>query len=405
MRGEEEIVLSKGALAGIRVLDLSRILAGPYCTMLLGDLGAEVIKVEQPGTGDGSRQWGPPWVGEESAYFLSINRNKKSLTLNLKHPEGLSIVKQLVARADILVENFLPGTMQELGLGYEQIAEQHPGLIYCSISGYGQNGPYRDRPGFDFMIQAQGGIMSITGPEEGPPYKVGVAIVDITAGMYANSAILAALHHRTRTGRGQYIDVALLDAQIGWLVNVAHNYFATGAPPQRYGNAHPNIVPYEVFATQDGYLALAVGTDAQYQRFCEVTQCPELWEDARFQSNAGRVKYREILVPQLQRLFQDRTTAEWLDLLVSNRIPAGAINDVPSLFSDPQVAAREMVREIEHPILGKVKQLGPVAKLSETPASLRSAPPLLGENTEQILSQELGYSKAAIAQLRVDGAI
>jgi formyl-CoA transferase len=397
--------LSEGALKGIRVLDCSRILAGPYCTMMLGDLGAEVIKVEQPGLGDGSRQWGPPWVEGESAYFLSVNRNKKSLTLNLKHPEALEIFKKLAAKTDILVENFLPGTMAKFGLDYQTLSVGNPGLIYCSITGYGQNGPYKDHPGFDFMIQAQGGIMSITGPADGPPHKVGVAIVDITAGLYANSAILAALFARERTGRGQYIDVALLDAQIGWLVNVAHNYFATGEQPARYGNAHPNIVPYEVFPTKDGYLALAVGSDSQYQRLCEVIQRPDLWQDERFQTNAGRVKDRDVLIPILQDLFRVRPTAEWIELLEEHKIPAGPINDIPTLLADPQVTARHMVQEIQHPTLGLVKQLGPVAKLNRTPASIREAPPSLGEHTGMILTGELGYTQADLARLRAEGAI
>ena len=397
--------MSAGALDGIRVIDLSRILAGPFCTMLLGDLGAEVIKVEQPEVGDGSRQWGPPWVGSESAYFLSINRNKKSITVNLKHRAGQEIMQRLISEADVLVENFLPGTLERFDLDYQTLSAQNPGLIYCSISGYGQNGPYRNLPGFDFMIQAQGGIMSITGPVEGPPHKVGVAIVDITAGLFANSAILAALHHRHQSGEGQYIDIALLDSQIGWLVNQAHNYFATGSAPERFGNAHPNIVPYEVFRTQEGYLALAIGTDAQYKRFCELVACPELWEDERFQTNAGRVEHRQTLVPRLQSLIEQRTLSEWLDLLTEHRIPAAPINDIPTLLDDPQVAARQMVQKIEHPILGEIRQLGPVPKLSQTPAQIRSAPPLLGEHTESVLRQELGYSQQEIAHLRQAGAI
>ncbi|MFQ5422209.1 MAG: CaiB/BaiF CoA transferase family protein, partial [Anaerolineae bacterium] len=258
------------ALDDIRVIDLSRILAGPYTAMLLADHGAEVIKIEQPGQGDGTRQWGPPWVGSESAYFLSVNRNKKSVTLNLKSDKGKAILKKLVANADIFIENFKVGTMKRMGLDYETLCQDNPGLIYCSISGYGQTGPYRERPGYDFMIQAQGGIMSVSGPADGPPHKVGVAIVDITAGLFASNAILTALHHREKTGEGQYIDVALLDTQVAWLANVAHNYFATGEAPERYGNAHPNIVPYETFPTADGYIALAVGSDGQYRKFCQV---------------------------------------------------------------------------------------------------------------------------------------
>lgn len=274
--------MTDAALDGVRVVDLSRVLAGPYCTMMLGDLGAEVIKVEQPGFGDGARQWGPPWVGKESAYFLSANRNKKSMTLNLKHTEGQRLVRELIASTDVLVENFRPGTTTKLGLDYETLAAEFPSLIYCSITGYGQNGPYRERSGYDFMIQAQGGLLSITGPEGGPPSKVGVAIVDITAGLFAASAILAALFHRKQTGEGQHIDIALFDAQLGWLANVAHNYFATGTPPQRYGNAHPNIVPYETFPTANGHLAVAVGTDAQFERLCKAVGREDLGEDPRY---------------------------------------------------------------------------------------------------------------------------
>lgn len=397
--------MSLSALNGLRIIDLSRILAGPYCTMLLGDLGAEVIKIEMPGAGDGSRQWGPPWVGTESAYFLSINRNKKSLTLNIKHARGRAILEKLAAGADVLVENFKPGTMEKIGLDYGTLSDSNPGLIYCSISGYGQDGPYRDRPGFDFMIQAQGGIMSVTGPIEGPPSKVGVAVVDITAGLYAYGAILAALNHRNHSGRGQYIDVALLDAQIAWLINVAHNYFATGDKPERLGNAHPNIVPYEVFEAQDDYLALAIGTNEQYQRLCELVQRLDLWEDVRFQTNAGRVEHRHELIPKLQDLIKTRTSAAWVELFARHKIPAAPINDIPHLLDDPQVAARQMVQEIKHRTLGPIKQLGPVARLSETPASIHSAPPLLGEHTETILVEELGYSMSEIRKLRSENII
>lgn len=393
------------ALEGIRVLDLSRILAGPFCTMLLADLGADVIKVEQPGTGDASRQWGPPWVGDQSAYFLSVNRNKKSITINLKHPLGQEIVKDLASRSDILVENFKPGTMKGYGLDYDSLSPDHPRLIYCSITGYGHSGPYKYRPGFDFMIQAQGGIMSITGPIEGPPHKVGVAIVDITAGLYANSTILAALHHRTKTGRGQFIDIALLDSQIGWLVNVAQNYFSTGQLPRRFGNAHPNIVPYEVFPTRDEFIALAIGTDAQFKRFCEVTNYQDLWEDPDFQTNAGRVVHRERLASILVRIFQERNTTEWLDLLVESGLPASPINDLQTLFSDPQVEARDMLQSIDHPTLGPISQIGPVPKLSETPAKIFAPPPELGEHTKSILRDELGFSDIEVEQLTAQEVI
>ncbi len=397
--------MSAGALDGIRVIDFTRVLAGPYCTMMLGDLGAEVIKIEQPGSGDGTRQWGPPWVGEESAYFLSTNRNKKSMTLNLKHKEGQRLAHELIASADILVENFRPGTTAKLGLDYEKLAAEYPSLIYCSITGYGKYGPYSDRPGYDFMIQAQGGILSITGPEDGPPSKVGVAIVDITAGLHATSAILAALYHRKETGEGQHIDIALFDTQVGWLANVAHNYFATGAPPKRYGNAHPNIVPYETFSTSNGYVAVAVGTDAQFVRLCAAVGRTDLGEDPRYRTNADRVEHRETLVPELQDVFRHQTASEWIELLLEHQIPVGPVNDIPTVLNDPQVLAREMVLEVEHSSLGPIQQLGPVPKLSRTPARVRKAPPTLGEDTASVLLNELGLSSAEIERLRVEGVI
>ena len=397
--------MSAGALDGIRVIDFTRVLAGPYCTMMLGDLGAEVIKVEQPGSGDGTRQWGPPWVGDESAYFLSTNRNKKSLTLNLKHKEGQRLVLELIASADVLVENFRPGTTAKLGLDYEKLRAEHPSLIYCSITGYGKNGPYSERSGYDFTIQAQGGILSITGPEDGPPSKVGVAIVDITAGLHATSAILAALYHRKKTGEGQHIDIALFDTQVGWLANVAHNYFATGAPPKRYGNAHPNIVPYETFPTSSGYLAVAVGTDAQFIRLCTALGRTDLGKDSRYRTNADRVEHRDTLVPELQEVFRQQTASEWIDLLLEHRIPVGPVNDIPTVLNDPQVLAREMVLEVEHSSLGPIQQLGPVPKLSRTPARVRKAPPTLGEDTESVLLSELGCSPADIENLRAEAVI
>ena len=397
--------MSDSALAGIRVVDFSRILAGPYCTMMLGDLGAEIIKIEKPDSGDGTRQWGPPWVGEESAYFLSVNRNKRSLTLDLKHPQGQRIARELITSADVVVENFLPGTTANLGLDYETLSKELPGLIYCSITGYGQDGPYRERPGYDFMIQAQGGILSVTGPSEGPPSKVGVAIVDITAGLYAVSAILAAIYHRSQSGEGQHIDIALLDAQVGWLTNVAHNYFATDQAPHRFGNAHPNIVPYETFPTADGYLALAVGSDSQFQRFCAAVGRPDLWDNGRYRTNAQRVENREALVPELQLVFGQRTASEWIDLLIEHNVPAGPVNDIPTVLADPQIAARAMVQEVAHSSLGSIKQLGPVAKMSATPAKVKVAPPLLGEHTESILLEELGRSPAEIENLRAAAVI
>ena len=393
------------ALADIRILDLSRVLAGPYCTQLLADFGADVIKIEQPGAGDGTRGWGPPWAGDQSAYFLSANRNKRSLTLNLKSTAGRDVLRKLALKSDVLIENFKVGTTQKLGIDYATLAELNSRLIYCAISGYGQNGPSRDLPGYDFIIQAQGGIMSITGPADGEPHKVGVAIADITAGLFAANAILTALHARHLTGKGQFIDVALFDAQLAWLANVAHNYFATGETPARYGNAHANIVPYQTFQTQDGYIALGVGTDAQFKRLCAAGDRLDLWRDERFQTNKGRVVHREELIVQLAPMFRGRETAVWLNLCRQNNIPAGPINDIATALSDPQVRSRDMVQTINHPTAGEIQLLGPVAKLSETPAVIRSAPPVLGADTDEILRTDLGLDKAAIAHLREAGVV
>ncbi len=396
---------SRMALADIRVLDLSRVLAGPFCTMLLADFGADVIKVEAPGRGDDTRHWGPPWAGGESAYFLSVNRNKRSITLNLKHERGRQILLDLVARSDVFIENFKVGTAKRLGLDYETLREINPRLIYCSITGYGQTGPYRDRPGYDFVIQAEGGIMSITGPADGEPHKVGVAIVDITAGLFAATAILAALHHRERTGEGQYIDIALLDAQVGWLANVAQNYLVSGEVPKRYGNAHPNIVPYEVFPTADGYIAVGIGNDRQYRRFCELTGRMDLWEDGRFQTNPGRVEHRDELIPRLRELFRTRTTAEWLALLREAKISAAPINNVAQVLNDPHVLARGMVQTVRHPTAGELKLVGPVPKLSATPAAIRRPPPLLGEHTVEVLTELLGYDEETVSRLHEEGVV
>lgn len=397
--------MSPSALAGLRVIDFSRVLAGPYCTMLLADLGADVIKVEHPQGGDDTRQWGPPWLDGESAYFLSVNRNKRSLTLNLKHQKGRELAHQLAISADILVENFKVGTMAKYGLDYETLSQQNPGLIYCSITGYGQNGPDRDRAGYDFIVQAEAGLMSIIGPPEGPPYKVGVAIVDITAGMFASHAILAALYSRQQTGRGQMIDIALLDSQIAWLANVAQNYLVSGQAPKRYGNAHPNIVPYEVFQTSDGYLALGVGNDKQYQRLCDVAGRTDLRDDARFQTNPGRVTFRDELIPKLQEVFRSRPTATWIEQLSAMGIPVGPINDIPTVMQHPQVQARQMVQIIQRPDGKDVPQLGPVAKYSATPARIYRHPPALGEHSQEILRQDLNLADHEIEELILEKVI
>ena len=375
------------ALDDIRVVDFSRVLAGPYCTMLLADLGADVIKIENPVGGDDTRQWGPPWLDGQSAYYLSVNRNKRSIALDLKQPKDLEIAHRLVETADVLVENFKVGGMAGYGLDYETLTKTNPRLIYCSITGYGQDGPYAGLPGYDFILQAEGGLMSITGPQDGQPYKVGVAIVDITAGLFASHAIMAALHHREKSGQGQYIDVALLDAQLGWLANAAQNYLVSGQPPKRHGNAHPNIVPYETFETADGWLALGVGNDRQYERLCDVTNRMDLWDDERYQTNPGRVEHRRDLIPLWQAVFLTRTTSDWVATLTKAGIPVGPINDIPAALSHPQTVARQMVQEVKRDGKHPVRLVGPVAKLSQTPSEISIPPPVLGEHTREILEE------------------
>ena len=399
------------ALSDLLILDLSRILAGPYATMLLGDLGARVIKVEQPGTGDDTRRWGPPFTANgESAYFLCVNRNKESMTLNLKSAEGRAILVELVRQADVLVENFKVGTMAELGLDFSSLHEVNPALIYCSITGYGQTGPYAHRPGYDIAIEAEAGIMSITGPADtadsnGEPYKVGVAIVDITAGMNAVIAILAALHHRTLTGQGQHIDIALYDTQLSWLANVASSYLISGEAPKRVGNAHASIVPYQTVSTADGWLMLAVGNDGQFARLCNVIGRPEWATDERFATNPARVAQRAILIPALEAVLQTRPKAEWYALLTAAEVPCSPVNDIPTALADPHTAARQMVQTVNHPITGSIPLIGPAAKMSATPPQIRSAPPLLGEHTNPILGSILDYTNEQVALLRTKGVI
>ena len=392
-------------LSDVRVVDLSRVLAGPYCTMMLGDLGAEVIKIEVPGRGDDSRQWGPPYAGGESAYYLCTNRNKKGLTLNLKTEEGKAILRALVQRSDVLVENFRVGTMERWGLGYDELKQMNPGLVYCSISGYGCDGPYRDRPGYDFVIQAEGGIMSITGRADGAPHKVGVAIVDITTGMYAATAILAALRERERSGQGQQIDMSLLECQVAWLGNVASNYLVSGDQPMRYGNDHPNIVPYGVFETADGHVALGVGNDRQFRAFCQAAGCQHLADDPRFATNPERVRNRDLLIPQLQEVFRKRTSQVWIALIYEIDIPGGPINTLDQVFAHPQLTAREILTEVSHPTAGAVKLVRSPMNLKRTPPQIRYAPPLLGEHTDQILKLVLGYSQGDVEDLRSRGIV
>ena len=400
-----------GSLSDLLILDLSRVLAGPYATMMLGDLGARVIKIEQPGRGDDTRRWGPPFTANgESAYFLCVNRNKESMTLNLKSAEGRAILVELVRQADVLVENFKVGTMAELGLDFFSLHEVNPALIYCSITGYGQTGPYAHRPGYDIAIEAEAGIMSITGPADtadsnGEPYKVGVAIVDITAGMNAVIAILAALHHRTLTGQGQHIDIALYDTQLSWLANVASSYLISGEAPKRVGNAHASIVPYQTVSTADGWLMLAVGNDGQFARLCNVIGRPEWATNERFATNPARVAHRSTLIPALEAVLQTRPKAEWYALLTAAEVPCSPVNDIPTALADPHTAARQMVQTVNHPITGSIPLIGPAAKMSATPPQIRSAPPLLGEHTNPILGSILDYTNEQVALLRTKGVI
>ena len=396
MNGEQTSLLN-----GVRVLDLSRVLAGPYCTMMLGDLGADIIKIEVPGLGDDTRHWGPPFaIGGKSAYFLCVNRNKRSITLNLKTAQGIHILKELIQKCDVLVENYRVDTMEKWGLSFEKLQQLKPGLIYCSITGYGYTGPYRNLPGYDFIIQAQGGVMSITGPEEGEPYKVGVAIADITAGLFACNAILAALFEHQKSGRGQRIDISLLDSQLAWLANVGSNYLISGEEPLRYGNAHPNIVPYQTFKASDGYFALGIGNDGQWKQFCEKAGKEGWTEDDRFITNANRVENRKTLIPLLDELFISHEITHWLSLCESVGVPCGPINNIGQLFDDPQVRAREMVIKIDHPSAGEIKLVASPLKIPTAPVNVRLPPPLLGEHTETILHELLGYEKNRLDELR-----
>lgn len=381
--------MDKQPLHGIRVLDLSRVLAGPYCTMVLGDLGADVLKVEPPG-GDETRAWGPPFAAGESAYYLCVNRNKRGMVVDLKTEDGRETLQDLARVSDVLVENFRPGTLARYGLDFESLHPQNPRLVYCALSGFGQTGPLRDRPGYDFMIQAMGGIMSVTGEPDGEPMKVGVAVTDLFAGQNAVIAILAALQARERTGEGQYIDIALFDSQLSWLANVASNFLISGDLPKRYGNAHPNIVPYQSFSAADGWFALAVGNDRQFVRLCELIGQPEWAAIERFSTNAARVTHREELVALLKPIFAMRRVNEWLSALEAADIPCGPINSVGDALAEPQVSAREMLVTMDHPTIGDLLQVGSPLKFSQTPVEYRLPPPRLGEHTDDILREVLG---------------
>lgn len=393
-------------LEGIRVLDLSRVLAGPFCTMILGDLGAEIIKVEEPIRGDETRSWGPPFINGESAYYLSINRNKKSVTVNLKHEEGREIIYKLVEKSDVFIENFRPGVAERLKVDYESIMRINPKIIYCSISGFGQTGPYRDYPAYDLLIQAVSGFMSITGEEGRPPVRIGVALFDIGAAMYAAIAIISALYRREKTGLGERIDVSLLDTAVSWLTYMAMNYFATKRNPKRMGSAHPSIVPYQCFEDSNGkYFAVAIGNDEHWKKLCKAIEREEWIIDERYSTNPSRVKNRNELITELEEIFKKHDRSYWLKILMENEVPCAPVNELSEILNDPQTIHREMVLEIEHPKLGFIKQLGIPIKYMHTKLEIKTSPPTLGQHTEEILTEILGYRKEKIMDLKMKGVI
>ena len=405
-----------GPLSHVRVLDLSRVLAGPWAGQNMADLGAEVIKVERPGVGDDSRAFGPPWVKDpqgrdtrDSAYFTSANRGKKSITLNIASAEGQALARELAAKCDVLIENYKYGDLARYGLGYEDLRKSNPGLIYCSVTGFGQTGPYRERPGYDFMIQGMGAMMSVTGEPDGAPgggpQRAGVPIADIITGMYASIAICAALAHRAKTGIGQHLDLALLDSQVALLAYQNTNYFATGQPPKRIGNLHPNIVPYQPFRTKDGAVILACGNDNLFRKFCEASDQSALAADARFASNGKRVENRAELTRLLGEVFRRRTTSEWVDLLEKAGVPNGPINDLAEVYAEPQVKARGIRVDLDHPVAGKLPTVASPMRFSGTPIEYRRGPPVLGEHTVEVLRGLLGKSETEVARLRAAGII
>jgi formyl-CoA transferase len=407
---------AKQALSHIRVLDLTRVLAGPWCAQNLADLGADVIKIERPGAGDDTRHWGPPYLRDadgkdtaEAAYYLAANRNKRSVTLDIASAEGQQIIRELARQSDVVLENYKVGQLKKYGLDYESLKREKPDLVYCSVTGFGQDGPYAQRAGYDFIIQGMGGFMSITGERDdlpgGGPQKAGVAISDLMTGMYATIAVMAALTHRDRTGEGQYIDMALLDVQVAMLANMNTNYLASGQAPRRWGNAHPNIVPYQTFATSDGYIIVAVGNDGQYRRFVEAGGRPDLHQDERFATNPMRVRHRDTLVPLLAEMVKTKTKQEWIDALEAAGVPCGPINDLDEVFDNPQVQARGLRVDLPHPSGGTVKLVGSPMRMSATPPRYDAPPPTLGQHTEQVLQDLLGYSERQIGELRTKGTI
>ncbi|MCZ6764308.1 MAG: CaiB/BaiF CoA-transferase family protein [Alphaproteobacteria bacterium] len=397
----------QGPLTGIRVLDLSRVLAGPSATQMLGDLGADVVKIERPGVGDDTRGWGPPYLKDEAgnetgeaAYYLSTNRNKRSVTVDISKEQGQELVRGLAAKSDVMIENFKVGALARYGLDFETVRADLPELIYCSISGFGQTGPRASEPGYDYLIQAMGGLMSLTGPQEGPPMRAGIAIADVMCGMNAVVAILAALFHRERTHEGQHIDLGLHDTQVGWLFNEALNYFTSGRVPQRLGNGHPNLVPYQLFATADGHVVLAVGNDRQFARYCAFAGMPELAEDSRFATMSARIENRDALVPILENIMLARDSATWIEGLTGLDIPCGPVRDLGEVFDDAQTAAREMAIEMPHPAAGRVRLVGNPIKLSASPVTYRHPPPMLGQHTDEVLAELLELTDEKRRSLR-----
>ena len=405
-----------GALSHIRVLDLSRVLAGPWCAQNLADLGAQVIKVERPGAGDDTRHWGPPFAKDpngqdttESAYYISINRNKKSITLDISTPEGQAIVRDLVKTSDVVIENYKVGQLAKYGLDYLSLCAIKPNLIYCSITGFGQSGPYQHRPGYDFILQGMGGFMSITGEADhlpgGGPQKAGVAIVDLFTGMYASSAILAAVIHRDRSGEGQYIDMALLDTQVAMLANISSNYLCSGVSPHRWGNAHPNVVPYQTFQTSDSWIIVAVGNDSQFRNFVKAGNREALADDPRFATNPARIEHRAALIPLLAEMVKEKTKAQWITLLEAAGVPCGPINNLQEVFENEQVIARGIEMHVPHPTAVTMKLVASPMRLSKTPVEVRMPPPLLGQHTDEVLRDELGMSASQINELHQRGIV
>ena len=401
-----------GPLQGFRVLDLSRILAGPWASQMLADLGAEVIKVERPGSGDDTRAWGPPYMPDQSgeatseaAYFHSANRGKQSVSIDIAQTQGQELIRNLVEHCDVFIENFKVGGLAKYGLDYASLQPLNPQLVYCSITGFGQDGPYAQRAGYDFMIQAMGGMMSLTGEADGAPQKSGVALADVTTGLYAANAIQAALIHQLKSGQGQYIDMALLDVQVATLANQAMNYLVTGNNPRRYGNAHPNIVPYQSFRTSDGFIILAVGNDAQFTRFCALAGKPEIATDERYRKNSARVRNRDSLLPMVIDIMQSKSSVDWLEQLNQRGIPCGPINSLDQVFSDPQVLHRGVRLDLAHPAAGRVASVANPIKLSQTPIEYKLSPPMLGQHTDEVLGRLLNLDSDAIAALRAAAII